>query len=432
MQDGFEPPVVVCNNDHRFLAREQVERVGITPNAIILEPVARNTTAAIAVAALYLHARDPASIIGVLPSDHMIKDQLHFSSSVRLAGKLAARGKIVLFGVKPTEPHTGYGYIRRGSRLKGCHNTAFTASAFVEKPSRETAQQFLATGDYYWNSGVFVMSTNTLLDELESLEPATLKAAQAALANAKEDCGFIQLDRGALSVATNISIDRAVVEKTSHAVILPFDCGWSDVGSWSSLWDISPRDESENFVFGEAVLEDTSNCYVCSDKALVATLGVRDLVIVSTPDALLVANKNRAQEVSSIVKRLKQSNRKEHEQHLRNHRPWGHFECLSTGERFQVKLLHVNPGAKLSLQMHHHRSEHWTVVHGTARVVVGDTERLLCENESVYVSATQWHRLENPGKVPLEVIEVQIGTYLGEDDILRSDDVYRRAQEETR
>jgi len=428
---SFAPPIIMCNNKHRFLVGEEVERVGATPRAIILEPVSRNTAMAIAVAAAYLHDCDPKSIMAVVPSDHRIDDDRRFRNRLTAAGKLAAQDKLVLLGVKPTEPHTGYGYIRRGAVLDDTNGDAFLASAFLEKPNRKTAEEFIAAGGYFWNSGVFVMRAKTVLRELEAFAPTVLEAAHVALAKAEEDGGFLRLNRCALEAAPNISIDHAVMEKTSNAVLLSLDCGWSDVGSWSSVWDISHRDERDNSVSGDALLEDTSRCCVYSNRGLVATLGIRDLVIVNTPDALLVADRNRAQDVSQIVRRLKQSNRREHAQHLRNLRPWGYFEPLSAGTRFQVKLLNVKPGAKLSLQMHHHRSEHWTVVHGTAKIVIGNTERLLCENESIYVPATHWHRLENPGKVPLEVIEVQIGSYLAEDDIVRSDDIYSRSPEET-
>jgi mannose-6-phosphate isomerase-like protein (cupin superfamily) len=331
----------------------------------------------------------------VMPSDHAINDEGRFSEAVRRAAKVAATGRLVLFGIQPNQPETGYGYIRQGAALEGFNGGAFKVDSFYEKPNAKTAQSYLAAGNYFWNSGIFVLHARTFLEELARL-------------------------------------DYAVMEKTTAAAMLPIDVGWSDVGSWSSLWDIAPRDQANNYVHGEAVLEDTHNCYVHSERGLVATIGVQDLIIVDTPDALLVADKSRSQDVSKIVARLRQSNRKEQEQHLRNYRPWGYFETLNVGTRFQVKLLHVKPGGKLSMQMHHHRSEHWVVVQGTANVVVGDMDKLLRENESVYIFATQWHRLENPGKVPLEIIEVQIGTYLGEDDIVRTDDVYHRAPEETR
>ncbi|HUU24136.1 MAG TPA: mannose-1-phosphate guanylyltransferase/mannose-6-phosphate isomerase, partial [Methyloceanibacter sp.] len=316
--------------------------------------------------------------------------------------------------------------------LEAGDGSAFAIDAFVEKPERAVAEDYIAAGGHYWNSGVFVMSAEAYMSELEAFEPTIAEAARKAVANAKGDLGFLRLDGGALANAPSLSVDRAVMERTSLGAVVTLDCGWNDVGSWSSLWKVSPRDDNGNVVCGEALLEDTTGCYVHSDKGLVATIGVNDMIIVETPDALLVADKSRSQEVSRIVTRLRQSNRREQGQHLRNLRPWGHFEALSTGSRFQVKLLKVKPGAKLSLQMHHHRSEHWTVVSGTAKVTVGESEQLVGENESIYIPATQWHRLENPGKVPLEVIEVQIGSYLGEDDIVRSDDVYCRAPDETR
>jgi mannose-1-phosphate guanylyltransferase/mannose-6-phosphate isomerase len=427
---GFAPPILLCNNDHRFLVKEEVERAGIEPKAIVLEPVARNTAAAIAVAALAVQ-EDPDAILAVMPSDHVVREEAAFVDAIQRAAKVAATGRLVLFGIKPDSPHTGYGYIRRGAALDGPEG-AFAVDAFYEKPSREVALGYLATGEFFWNSGIFVLGARAFLEELSRLAPRVLEAARAALEEAKTDLGFLRLDAQAFAASPNISIDYAVMEKTKSAAMLPIDVGWNDVGSWSSLYEIAPRDKDDNHVHGQAVLEDTHGCYIHSDRSLVSTIGIENLVIVDTPDALLVADKSRAQDVGKIVTRLKQSNRKEHEQHLRNYRPWGFFETLSLGPRFQVKLLHVKPGGKLSMQMHHHRSEHWIVVQGTAKVVIGEAEQLVRENESVYIVATQWHRLENPGKVPLELIEVQIGTYLGEDDIVRTDDVYHRAPEETK
>ncbi|MEQ1669489.1 MAG: mannose-1-phosphate guanylyltransferase/mannose-6-phosphate isomerase [Hyphomicrobium sp.] len=429
---GFSAPILLCNNDHRFLVREEIERAGIKPRAIILEPVGRNTAPAIAVAALAALRENPAAILAVMPSDHVVKDDVKFMEGVKRAAKVAATGKLVLFGIKPTEAHTGYGYIKQGAPIEGFNGGAFKVERFSEKPDLPTAERYLADGGYYWNSGIFVLNARTYLEEVARLEPAILEAARSALAKATDDLGFLRLDKAAFAASPNISIDYAVMEKTITAAMLPLDVGWNDVGSWSSLWDIAPRDDKGNYIHGEAVLEDTNGCYVHSEKSIISTIGVRDLVIVDTPDALLVADKSRTQDVSKIVARLKQSNRKEQEQHLRNYRPWGYFETLNVGPRFQVKLLHVKPGGKLSMQMHHHRSEHWIVVQGTAKIVIGDIEKLVRENESVYIFATQWHRLENPGKVPVEIIEVQIGSYLGEDDILRTDDIYHRAPEETK
>ncbi|MGQ0457084.1 MAG: mannose-1-phosphate guanylyltransferase/mannose-6-phosphate isomerase [Hyphomicrobium sp.] len=429
---GFERPIILCNNDHRFLVRQELDAAGVDAGAIILEPVARNTAPAIAVAALAALRQDPSAVLAVVPSDHLIRDEEAFVAAVLRAARIAADGKLVLFGIKPTEPHTGYGYIKQGAELAGGDGAAFAVEAFAEKPDFKTAKAYLDSGKHHWNSGIFVLNAQTYLDEIERLEPKILEAARGALDNASEDLGFLRLDKASFASSPNISIDYAVMEKTNAAAILPIDVGWNDVGSWSSLWDIASRDENGNYAHGDAVLDDTSNCYVHSEKALVTTIGVKDLVIVDTPDALLVADRGRTQDVSRIVKRLKDSNRKEQEQHLRNFRPWGYFETLNIGPRFQVKLLHVNPGGKLSMQMHHHRSEHWIVVQGTAKVVIGDNEQLVRENESVYIVATQWHRLENPGKVPVEIIEVQIGAYLGEDDIQRADDIYHRAPEETK
>jgi mannose-1-phosphate guanylyltransferase / mannose-6-phosphate isomerase len=429
---GFEAPIILCNNDHRFLVREEVERIGLSPKAIILEPVARNTAPAIAVAALAALQDDADAIIIVMPSDHVVRDVGAFLDAVTRAAKVAATGKLVLFGIKPSEPHTGFGYIQQGAPLTGFEGHAFNVAAFVEKPDVETAQRYLASGDYSWNSGIFILHARTFIDEMERLAPQIVTAAHAALSGATRDLGFVRLDRDAFATAPAISIDYAVMEKTQLAAVLPIDVGWSDVGSWSSLWDIAKRDPQGNFANGDAVFEDTRDTYVHSEKGLVATLGVDNLIIVDTPDALLVADRSRAQDVSKLVAGLRAANRREHEQHLRSLRPWGYFETLSLAGRFQVKLLHVKPGGKLSMQMHHHRSEHWIVVQGTAKVTIGEMEKLVRENESVYIIATQWHRLENPGKVPLEIIEVQIGSYLGEDDIMRTDDVYNRSADETK
>ncbi len=428
---GFPAPILLCNNDHRFLVKEELDRAAIEPRAIILEPVARNTAAAIAVATLAAVRYNPGAVLAVMPSDHVVKDEARFVASVASAARIAATGKLVLFGIKPTEPHTGYGYIRQGAAIEELNGGAFNVDAFFEKPDAATAKSYLAQGNYFWNSGIFVLNARTFLDELASFEPRILEAAKGALAGAEEDLGFLRLEKKSFATSPSISVDYAVMERTAAAAMLPIDVGWNDVGSWSSLWDIAPRDEQGNHVHGDAVLEDTVDSYIHSEKALVATIGVEGLVIVNTPDALLVAGKSRVQDVSKIVAQLKRTNRKEQEQHLRNFRPWGFFETLNIGPRFQVKLLHVKPGGKLSMQMHHHRSEHWIVVQGTAKVVIGDMQKLVHENESVYIFSTQWHRLENPGKVPLELIEVQIGTYLGEDDIVRADDIYRRGPEET-
>ena len=428
---GFAPPIILSNNDYRFLVAQEVAEAGLKDASIVLEPVARNTAPAIAVAATIANRAHPNAIMVVMPSDHVVRDETAFGAAVERAAKVAQTGRHVLFGIKPSRPHTGYGYICRGQQLADVPGL-FKVDAFAEKPNLETARGYLHSGTYLWNSGIFVLHAATLLQELEDLMPELVEAARAAVAQSQEDLGFIRLDRAAFEQAPSISIDHALMERTGQATVMALDVGWSDVGSWSSLWEVSARDTRGNSGNGNAVLEDTSGCLVHSERALVATIGLKDLVIVDTPDALLVADKARAEDVGNVVARLKSEGRKEHEQHLRNYRPWGFFETLSIGGRFQVKHLQVKPGGKLSLQMHHHRSEHWIVVQGTAKVTIGDIEKLVRENESVYIFATQWHRLENPGKVPLELIEVQIGTYLGEDDIVRSDDVYNRAPEETK
>lgn len=425
---GFEKPIILCNNDHRFLVKSELEAVKIEPKDIVLEPVARNTAPAIGVAALMAVREHQDAVIVVMPSDHAMVEPGKFAEAVRRAATVAATGKLVLFGIRPTGPHTGYGYIKAGGDLDGFKGMALSVGGFTEKPDAATAETYLASGNYFWNSGIFVLHAKTLLAELGRLNPAILSAATAALDHAETDLGFKRLAKADFEKAPNISIDYAVMEKTTATAMLPIDVGWNDVGAWSSLWDLAPRNAQGNYAYGDAVMEDTRNCYVHADNKLVATIGVEDLIIVDTPDALLVADKSRSEEVGKVVKRLKSDKRRESDTHLRDYRPWGFFESLNMGPRFQVKKLHVDPGAKLSMQRHHHRSEHWIVVQGTAKVVIGDSEKLVRENESVYIVATEWHRLENPGKVPLELIEVQIGTYLGEDDIERTDDVYGRGK----
>lgn len=429
---GFEAPTIICNDAHRFLVRDELNAIGFPPHRIVVEPVARNTGPAIAVAALSLYEDDADAVLVVMPSDHLIEDDTAFLHAVGQAANIARSGRLVLFGIRPTFPHTGYGYIRRGGSLEGSDDVAFTVDAFHEKPDIETAEKYLAGDRSYWNSGIFVFHVKTLLAELERHAPDVLVAAKQALANATEELGFLRIDQDATAKSPAVSVDCAIMEKTEAAALMPLDAGWSDVGSWSALWDLASQDADGNAINrpDAGLLEDTRDCHIHSERSLIATLGVENLVIVDTPDALLVADKTRAQEVNRIVDRLKAGNRPEHAQHVRVHRPWGYFETLNTGSRFQVKVLHVKPGAKLSMQMHHHRSEHWIVVNGAARVTIGDTEKLLTENESVYVPATQWHRLENSGNIPLKIIEVQTGSYLSEDDIIRAEDIYKRAAQE--
>lgn len=427
---GFAPPTLLTNSDHRFLLQDELLKAKVEPREILLEPSSQNTAPAIALAALSIGREHPDAVLAVMPADHLIGDPARFAVAVTQAAAIAAQGRLALFGIKPETPHTGYGYIRKGAPLEG--SEAFNVEAFVEKPDLATAERYCADGGYFWNSGIFVLHARTFLAELERHAPGILEHAEAALNASRTDLGCRRVDAAHYARCPNISVDYAVMEKTAVAAMMPLDVRWNDVGSWSSLWEVSERDGNGNAVRGDAILLDTKNSYIHAERGLISTIGVENLVIVDTPDATLIAARDRVQDVSKIVKQLRDSNRPEQQQHLRNQRPWGHFESLSHGARFQVKLLHVKPKAKLSSQMHHHRSEHWTVVSGTAKVTRDNEEVLVGENESVYISAGQWHRLENPGKIPLEVIEVQIGSYLGEDDIIRGDDVYKRAPDETR
>lgn len=428
--EGFAPPTIICNNAHRFLVSDHLDACGVSAREIVLEPTPRNTAPAVAIAAL-LASEIKDAVIVVMPSDHVIVEVDAFVERLRVAARVARSGRLATFGIKPTGPKTGYGYIRRGEPMSAFDGSAFSIDSFVEKPDLSTAERLCADGEHFWNAGIFVLHVGTLLDELERLQPGLVSACREALASAERDLLFLRLNAEAFARCPSISIDHALMEKTRLGAVVPLEAGWLDIGSWASLWELGQKDERHNSVSGTAVLEDASNCLIHSDRSLVAALGVDDLVIVDTPDALLVTRKDRAQDVSKLVDRLKAQNRPEPFQHVFSYRPWGSFETLNTGGRFQVKRLTVKPGGKLSLQMHHHRSEHWVVVSGTARVTRGEEEFFLRENESTYISPTQWHRLENPGKTPLEIIEVQLGTYLAEDDIIRSDDVYRRSDSET-
>ena len=427
--DGISAPVVVCNQDHRFLVADELARARIKPQAVLLEPVGRNTAPAIAAAALFLAERDADALMAVMPCDHAVGDETAFLAATQRAASLAAQGRVVLFGVTPTSAHTGYGYIQRGAGLAG-DNDVFAVAAFCEKPDRRRAKEYLTTGNHLWNSGIFVMRARTAIAKIQRHAPGVLAAVREALAKSRLEDDMLRLDRRAFATAEAISFDYAVMERTEAAVVLPLDAGWSDVGTWASLWQAAPRDAADNAVAGDALLVDTTGCMVHAERSLVATVGVRDLIVIDTPDALLVADKSRAEDVSGVVSRLRQSNRREHEAHLRTHRPWGFFETLSAGPGFQVKLLSVKPGGKLSRQLHQHRSEHWVVVRGTATVTIDDVLTVLNPNQGVYITAGHWHRLENAADVPLEIIEVQTGSYLGEDDIVRSEDAYNRTCEE--
>jgi mannose-1-phosphate guanylyltransferase/mannose-1-phosphate guanylyltransferase/mannose-6-phosphate isomerase len=421
----FAPPLVICNEEHRFVIAEQLRATAITPSAIILEPVGRNTAAAVAVAALRIAAQDPQALMLVLPADHLIRDLPAFRAVVATAAEAAAGGALVTFGITPTAPETGYGYIRRGPALDSIEG-AFRVAAFVEKPSRDKAQLYLDGGEHFWNSGMFLFPVAKVLAELERFVPAVLSACRLALAGARTDLDFIRLEAAAFGTAPSISIDYAVMEHTDAAVMVPASIGWTDVGAWSALWEVGKKDALGNVQIGDVLNHDSHNCYIRSETMLTATLGLEDTIIVVTDDVVMVAARDRVAEIKVLVEELKRRGRSEPINHRKVHRPWGFYQGLHEGDRFQVKRLTVNPGARLSLQLHYHRAEHWVVVNGTALVTRGEEQLLLRENESIFIPLGTPHRLENPGRTPLNLIEVQSGTYLGEDDIVRLDDTYGR------
>ncbi len=423
---GFAAPLVVCNEDHRFLVAEQLRDVQAIPRAIVLEPAARNTAPAAAVAALLLAGDDPDAIMLILPSDHLVRNVAAFrAATMRAADAATATGALVTFGIAPDHPATGYGYIRAGEALAGfagCHGVEL----FIEKPDLATAERLISEGGCSWNSGMFLFTAGSFLDELRRLRPEMLDACRAALADARTDSDFCRLAAGPFAAIRGESIDYAVMEHTERAVVVPIDIGWNDVGAWSALWDSTTADGDGNVCLGDVIAVDSKGSYLRSDGPLLATVGIDDAVVVATPDAVLVARKDQVQDVRKVVDRLKAAGRAEHEWHPKVFRPWGSYEGLREGDRFQVKHIVVKPGGKLSLQMHHHRAEHWIVVSGTARVTRGDECVLLHENQSTYIPIGVRHRLENPGKIPLHLIEVQSGGYLQEDDIVRFEDTYGR------
>lgn len=421
----FAPPLFICNQEHRFIIAEQLRQIHMPASDIVLEPVGRNTAAAAAVAALQVQAQDPDGLLLLLPADHLIRDVPAFLAAVDAAVAAAAGGRLVTFGIVPGAPETGYGYIRRGAPLDDA--PGHRVAAFVEKPDRATAEGFLADGGYLWNSGMFVFSAAAFLAELERYEPLVLDACRAAIAKGARDLDFYRLDPDAFAAAPGVSIDCAVMERTANAAVVAADMGWTDVGAWSALWEVGAKDENGNVALGDVVLQGASNNYARSETdAVVALLGVDNLVVVATDDAILVAARDRVQDIKPLVEELKRAGRPEPQIHRKVHRPWGFYQSLHAGDRFQVKRLTVAPGARLSLQKHYHRAEHWVVVNGTALVTRGDEQILLRENESIYLPLGVAHRLENPGKVPLNLIEVQSGSYLGEDDIVRIEDTYGR------
>ncbi|MCX4189105.1 mannose-1-phosphate guanylyltransferase/mannose-6-phosphate isomerase [Methylophaga sp. OBS3] len=418
---GLEPATIVCSNDHRFMVAEQLHELGAESSTIMLEPVPRNTAPALAVAALQATSKGDDPILLVLAADHVIRDVPAFHKAINDAKEQAEQGALVTFGIVPTEPNTGYGYIEATKK-----DTISAVKAFVEKPDLKTAEQYVSSGKYYWNSGMFMFKASTLLAELDKYSPDLLIACHDALENANPDLDFIRLDQESFERSSAISIDYAVMEKTEKAVVVPLDAGWSDVGSWSSLWDCAEQSEDNNVTYGDVMLDGVTNSYVHSQDRLVTVLGLDNVVVVETVDAVMVASKDKTQDVKKMVEQLNDSERSEAENHRLCYRPWGFYDSIDNGDRFQVKRIRVKPGASLSLQMHHHRAEHWIVVTGTAQVTCDDKVTLLSENESTYIPLGKTHRLHNPGQIPLEIIEVQSGSYLGEDDIIRFDDNYHR------
>ncbi len=421
---GVAGPLLVCNEEHRFLVAEQVQTLGKTPTGILLEPEGRNTAPALTIAALYLAEREPDAVMVVMPADHVIGDAAGFRDMVEAGTRLAGAGYLVTFGVVPTRAETGYGYIRRGQAIDG--SGGFAVARFVEKPDLDTAAAYVESGEYLWNAGIFVMRADRWLEEIDRFEPGMLAACREAVETGKRDTDFCRVGKAAFLDSPSNSIDYAVMERTDRAAVVPMSADWSDVGAWSAIWDILPHDECGNVTTGDVLTHEVQNSLIVAQNRCVAAIGVDNMVVVETPDAILVTTRDRAQDVKAIVGQLKDADRDEFRFHRRVYRPWGDYEGIDTGERYQVKRLTVKPGASLSLQLHHHRAEHWIVVSGTARVTCGDEVFILSENQSTYIPLGTKHRLENPGTIPLEIIEVQSGSYLGEDDIVRFEDIYDR------
>ena len=423
---GLGSPLLICNEDHRFIVAEQLRQIGVEPQAILLEPVGRNTAPAVAVAALQATAHGEDPLLLVLAADHVIRDAATFRATVTAGMAAAEAGQLVTFGIVPTAPETGYGYIEAAQSLLGA-NEPVPIARFVEKPDRATAEQFLATGRFTWNSGMFLFKASAILAELERLAPEVVSACRSSLEHDSSDLDFLRLEREAFASCPSVALDVAVMERTDRGAVLPLEAGWSDVGSWSALWETADQDSDGNVLRGRVISEGSSNCYLRSEHRLVVGLGVEDLVVVETDDVVLVAHRDRAQEVKAIVGRLEREGAPESKAHRKIYRPWGSYDGVTEGERWQVKRIVVNPGASLSLQMHHHRAEHWIVVQGTAVVEKDGGRELVGENQSTYIPLGCRHRLSNPGKIPVELIEVQSGPYLGEDDIVRFEDRYGRS-----
>jgi len=419
--DSLEAPLIVCNNEHRFMVAEQLQEIGLEANGIILEPCARNTAPAIALAALKAMDNGEDPLLLILAADHLISDVTAFHKAIEQARKLAEQDKLVTFGIQPQSAHTGYGYIEAEEKSKPS-----SVKRFIEKPDLTTAESYLSAGNFFWNSGMFLFKASTYIKELARFSPEMLSSCKQSLEKAVIDLDFVRVDPELFEQSPSDSIDYAVMEKTDKAMVVPLDAGWSDVGSWSSLWEAFTRDDDQNVLIGDVLVENVHNAYIHSENRLVTVLGLDDVIVVETHDAVMVAHKDQAQKVKTIVEELTRQNRKEVITHRKCYRPWGNYDSVDMGDRFQVKRILVNPGASLSLQMHYHRAEHWVVVSGTAEVTRDEEVMLLGENESTFIPLGSVHRLRNPGRVPLEIIEVQSGSYLEEDDIIRLKDSYNR------
>lgn len=420
-------PLVISNETHRFIVAEQLQLINKLSKNIILEPVGRNTAPAIALAALEIVANgDEDSLMLVLAADHVIKDEAEFRKTVEKAIPYAEAGQLVTFGIVPTCPETGYGYIKRGINVNDTDSDGFVVDSFVEKPNIEKANEYLSSGLYYWNSGMFLFSAKGYLEELQKFRPDIYQVCFDSMKQVQEDLDFVRISQDIFSSCPDESVDYAVMEKTDRAVVVPLDAGWSDVGSWSSLWDVSYQDRAGNSVTGDVIQINSKNNYVYAESSLVTTVGIDDLVIIQTKDAMLIAKKDQVQDVKKIVDKLKENKRSEHIKHREIYRPWGKYDSVDTGNRYQVKRITIKPGEELSYQMHHHRAEHWVIVQGTAQVISDGEKHLLCENQSYYIPIGVKHSLSNPGKIPLEIIEVRTGSYLEDDDTERFKDKYGR------
>ncbi|MGK5046524.1 mannose-1-phosphate guanylyltransferase/mannose-6-phosphate isomerase [Janthinobacterium sp. GB4P2] len=422
--EALAPALLVCNESSRFIVAEQLREIGLNNARMVLEPMRRNTAPAIATAALQAMENGDDPILLVLPSDHVILDTPAFHRAINLARDAAEQGNLLTFGITPTGPETGYGYIRAEG---GAAGQVQRILEFVEKPALAQAEKYIASGDYFWNSGMFLFRASRYLEELERFQPAVLVACRAAVADAKSDLDFIRLDKDAYAASPDIAVDYAVMERTSHAATIALDAGWNDIGSWAAVFDVAKKDANNNSAQGDVLMQDCNDCLVHGNSRLVTAIGMRNTVIVETADAVLVMDADQAQHTKTLVAQLIHKERSEATMHREVFRPWGSYDSIGNGERFQVKRITVKPGAKLSLQMHHHRAEHWIVVSGTAQITNGDKEYLLTENQSTYIPLGVVHSLANPGKLPLELIEIQSGSYLGEDDIVRFEDRYGRA-----